>query len=305
MMNKIAIVVNFLTAHPGYLKWGKAKLASKLNVTMENVIEAKKIILKPEIEDTMEVSQEEYDEFCKFLDSKEDAAVEPKSKLPKPFKKGNPDNVLVIGDLHEPFSLTGYLEFCRDQQEKFNCGSVVFIGDVIDNHFSSYHETETEAMGADEELDFAIEKIASWYKVFPEAYVCIGNHDRMAYRKAKTAGVSSKWVRGYSEVLSTPGWDFIEEVEINGVNYNHGEGGTAKTKMRNELQSQVQGHLHSQAYVEYAVGKKFKIFGVQVGCGIDMTAYAMAYGRNYKKSVISCAVILDKGTLPILLPMNL
>ena len=46
-------------------------------------------------------------------------------------------NVLVIGDLHEPFCLDGYLDWCIDQYYTYKCTEVVFIGDVIDNHFSS------------------------------------------------------------------------------------------------------------------------------------------------------------------------
>src|SRR5690606_32977836 len=52
----------------------------------------------------------------------------------KPFLDGNPDNILVIGDTHEPFSKDGYLKFCRDTQEKFDAGTVVHIGDLTDNH---------------------------------------------------------------------------------------------------------------------------------------------------------------------------
>ena len=69
--------------------------------------------------------------------------------------------------------------------------------------------------------------------------------------------------------------------------------------------SVVQGHLHLQGYVEYQVGRNYKIFGMQVGCGIDKDSYALAYGRNFGKPFISCGVILENGTLPILEPMNL
>ena len=224
--------------------------------------------------------------------------------LPKPFK-GNPGNVLVIGDIHEPFALDGYLEFCRETQERFDCGTVVFIGDVIDNHFSSFHATDPDGYGAGDELDRAIDKIAEWNAVFPKAYVCIGNHDRMAFRKAETGGVSKRWIKAYSDVLETPGWDFVDEVVIDDVNYNHGEGGTARTKMRKEHQSQVQGHLHPQAYIEYSVGNQHKYFGMQVGCGVDREAYALAYAKRYPKQAISCGVVLDNGTLPILATMDL
>ena len=217
----------------------------------------------------------------------------------------DPNNVLVIGDLHEPFCLKDYLKFCKDQQIKYNCGTIIFIGDVIDNHYSSYHETDTVAMGADQELKIAKRKLSRWYKEFPKATVIIGNHDRMAFRKARTAGISSKWLKGYSEVLDTPGWNFVEECEVHNVLYNHGEGATAKKKMRDEHQSVVQGHRHSEAYVEWSVGNNHRHFAMQVGCGVDRKSYAMAYGKAFKKPVISCAVILNKGTEPHVIPMTL
>jgi len=245
--------------------------------------------------------EQEYKQFLKWKEKQ----PKDKQELPKPFTKGDKNNVLVIGDLHEPFCLELYLEFCREQQEKYNCGTVVFIGDVIDNHFSSYHETDPDGLSAGDELTIAIRKIQRWYAVFPKATVLIGNHDRLIARKAVTAGISSRWVRDYSEVLETPGWNFVEEYELNDVTYIHGEGGTARSKMKKELQSVVQGHLHSQGYVEYVVGKKFKIFGMQVGCGIDRNSYAMAYGKMGPKPVISCGVVLGTNPQPILIPMDL
>ena len=86
-------------------------------------------------------------------------------------------NILVIGDIHEPFAIDGYLEFCFEQYKKYNCNKVVFIGDLLDNHFSSYHATDPDGFGAGEELTRAMSKIKKWYQYFPEALVCIGNHD--------------------------------------------------------------------------------------------------------------------------------
>lgn len=44
---------------------------------------------------------------------------------------------------------------------------------------------------------------------------------------------------------------------------------------------------------------------MQVGCGIDRNSYAMAYGKNFPKPFISCAVVLNDGKTPILEPMEL
>lgn len=223
----------------------------------------------------------------------------------KPYLDGDPNNVIIIGDIHAPFNLKEYLLFCRKQQEKFKCGKVIFIGDLVDNHFSSYHETDPDGLSAGDELDLAINEIQKYYKVFPESDVIIGNHDRLVYRKAFTGGVSKRWIKEYKEVLGTPNWNFVENIELFGVNINHGEGGTARAKMRKELQSQIQGHLHSDLYVDYIVGKNFRIFGMQVGCGVNHKTYAMDYGKNFKKPAIGCGVLLNKGTLPIVIPMIL
>lgn len=223
----------------------------------------------------------------------------------KPYIGTNLDNVLIIGDLHAPFTLPKYLEFCKEQQRKFNCGRVIFIGDIIDNHYSSYHESDPDGMSAGDELDKAIKDIQKYYEAFPTATVIIGNHDRLVHRKAFSGGVSKRWIKEYKDVLNVPNWEFVEGIELFNVNINHGEGGTARSKMKKELQSQIQGHLHSDFYIEYIVGKNFRIFGMQVGCGVDHHSYAMAYGRNFKKPAIGCGVLLNKGTLPIIIPMKL
>ena len=78
--------------------------------------------------------------------------------------------------------------------------------------------------------------------------------------------------------------------------YVHGEGGTARTKAKNDMMSTVQGHIHTQAYTEWMVGRNFRIFGMQVGCGVDGKSYAAAYAKNFKKQAIGCAVILGGHT---------
>ena len=122
------------------------------------------------------------------------------------FNSGD-NRVLVIGDIHAPFDLDGYLDHCIETYERYNCNKVVFIGDVIDNHYSSYHETDANGMGGGEELKFAIKKLAPYYKAFPEAVVLWGNHDRLIMRKAQTSGLPAEWLRDISEVLQTPKWE--------------------------------------------------------------------------------------------------
>jgi hypothetical protein len=214
-------------------------------------------------------------------------------------------NVLVIGDLHEPFCLDGYLEHCIATYEKFNCTHTVFIGDIIDNHYSSFHTADPDGYGAGEELDRAIDKIQVWCKYFKHAKVCIGNHDAIVRRKSFEVGVSKKWVRDYSEVLRTPNWDFKEVHKIDGVIYTHGTGTSGRNAASNKAlqfgQPTVQGHIHTEASV-ITVGEHW---GMQVGCGVDRQAYAMAYSKFFPKTYkIACGVVLNNGTQPIVLPLT-
>lgn len=213
-------------------------------------------------------------------------------------------NVLICGDTHHPFCLDGYLEFCKSKVKKYNINKVVHIGDLIDSHYSSFHETDADGLGGKDELELAIKKISKWYRAFPKVTVVIGNHDRMAHRKATTSNVPSAWIREYRDVLKVPNWDFVTRTEIDGVQYVHGEGGTARTRAKNDMMSTVQGHLHTQCYVDWMAGPMKRIFAMQVGCGIDREAYSMAYAKEHKHPFIGCGVVID-GEVPIVFSMPL
>ena len=203
--------------------------------------------------------------------------------------------ILVVGDIHAPFELKEYLQFCRDTYANYNCNQVIFIGDCIDNHASSFHLSDPDGMGGGDELDLAIERIRDWAIAFPIADVMIGNHDRIIMRKAFDGQIPARWIKDYNEVLGT-NWSWLESVVYDNVLYEHGEGGQALTKAKNNMMSSVCGHTHTEAYVKWLVGKNFKVFGMQVGCGVDSKTYAAAYAKNFKKQAIGCGVVLGGHT---------
>lgn len=229
---------------------------------------------------------------------------------PEPYIGGNPKNVLVIGDPHEPFCKDGYLEFCREMQEQYDCGTVIHIGDCVDNHAVSYHEKDVDGMSAGDEFNLAKQRMKRWYYTFPEVRVCIGNHDALPFRKIFTAGLPKEWLKSYEELLEAPKtwkWDFVHQHE--GVIYQHGTGLSGEmasiNAARENRQSTVIGHLHTVCNTRFLASYKDVIFGASVGCGIDHNKYAFAYGReNTRKPVLSCAVVLN-GETPINLLMPL
>lgn len=302
-------IKNFLREKKGYIKFGAYKLSTILECDEDLCYQAlqevrrefkyKKDSFKNTSKKQLQTSQDVFKNAFFNNNYSDNRAIETFKKALKVKK-----NVLVIGDLHEPFCLDGYLQHCIDTYNKYKCNEVVFIGDIIDNHASSYHETDPDGHSAGQELKMAIQRIKQWYSAFPKATVIIGNHDRLIMRKAYSSGLSKLWIKDYAEVLSTPGWTFTDSIEIDNVLYIHGEGGTARARVRRDLQSIVQGHLHSQAYIDWCVGAKFKIFGAQVGCGVNHHSYAMAYGKEGPKPAIACMVVLN-GITPIHSMMNL
>lgn len=205
--------------------------------------------------------------------------------------------VLVIGDLHSPFDLESYFDFCVETYNKYNCNKVVFIGDIIDSHYSSYHETDADGMGGSDELELSIKRLKRWYKAFPDAYVTLGNHDRIIIRKAQTSNIPSKWIKEFGEVLETPNWKFVTDVYIDDVRYVHGDkSNKPRTAAKRDMVSTVSGHYHTDMYVDWFFGKTRAIFAMAVGCGIDSKSYAMAYMQGGKKEAIGCGVVIGGHT---------
>lgn len=222
----------------------------------------------------------------------------------------NAGTVLVVGDIHIPFENPKYLEFCKQQYDKWNCKTVVFIGDIVDLHSLSYHEHDPDGLSPKDELEHAVIKLKNWYKVFPNAYVCFGNHDILVSRRGITHGLPKRLFKSLGEIIEAPkGWKFNYSWHIDGVKYMHGTGGGGQNahviRALKNRQSTVIGHFHSVLGVRYLASHKDLIFGMQVGCGISISSYAMEYGKDFiDRPVLGCGIVVsDKEAYTV--PMNL
>ena len=224
--------------------------------------------------------------------------------------KKNPfdiNNVIFIPDLHSPFIKEGVLDWILDEQKKYNAGTVIFAGDIIDGHAWSYHEHDVDGMSVGDELDAAKKQLREWYKAFPQAISLLGNHDLLIQRKAKTAGLSKHFIKDFGSIIDAPkAWEFKYEHILNNVLYHHGSIGDAFKVAKDRRISTCQGHLHSKTFVQWSVSDVDAIFGLQVGWGADRDKYAFDYGKSFvTKPVLSCGLILDKGQTPIVKLMKL
>lgn len=206
--------------------------------------------------------------------------------------------VLAIGDVHAPVAHPGYLDFCRDLYYEWDCDTVVLMGDVVDHHAISFHAKNPNCPGPIDEFELSRLHMQIWQKAFPNALVCIGNHDERVIRLAESVNIPSKYLRDFADVWDTPGWNWKHEHIIDNVYYFHGtgQGGIhpAWNVAGKMLMSVVMGHCHSKSGVKWRANPLRRIFSVDTGCGIDIDAYQFAYGKHIKdRPILSAAVILD------------
>jgi len=209
----------------------------------------------------------------------------------------------IIGDLHVPFDHPGYLPFLLDTFSHFGVDTVVSIGDLVDHHAMSRHQTETCALGALDELGRSIKRLKDYSREFPRLRWCMGNHDEIPKRQAATVNVDERYLKSLHDVLELPDeWVFDDEFIIDDVLYKHGTGcGGGKYPYANtalkERISTVMGHYHSKAGYVPMANKRDLIFGLGVGCGIDIKAYAFAYGKHINdRPVLGCGIVHNSTT---------
>ena len=201
-----------------------------------------------------------------------------------------------------------YIWSFRNGFKEYKVNKVVFIGDIVDNHAMSYHESDPDGFSAGNEIKESRKRLKRWYKAFPNATVTIGNHDLLPERKLFTLGLPKAILKDYNEIWEVPNWNFVPEIDIEGVRYIHGIGAAGVSGARNlalkSRQSIVMGHSHSFGGVQYIAGNKDIIFGMNVGCGIDIESYAMAYGKSFPlKPTLGCGVVID-GSRGFFIPME-
>jgi predicted phosphodiesterase len=204
----------------------------------------------------------------------------------------------IIGDTHLPYELDGYLDFCQETFDKWGVNRVVHIGDFVDNHSLSFHDSEPMLHNVTGEYESALERAQDWYEAFPEATLIMGNHDRIPARQLRKLGMEpSIYMRPIEELLGMP-WDVVDQIEIDNVLYHHGETAGGINGFRKDCEQRmrctVSGHNHSNAGVSATATDQELVWGLAVGCGVNHEHMAFAYGKNFaKKPIISCGVVID------------
>ena len=215
----------------------------------------------------------------------------------------------VFSAMHEPFGHPDYPYFLREAFSKYKVQKIICLGDGFDCHAVSNHDVEPCALGMYTETDMAIQRLKIYYNLFPEVLYIPGNHDQRIARMAARMGIGQRFLKPLHDILEMPdGWQVIDdEIILDDVLYCHGEncGGKngALNKAIQERMSVCVGHSHSFGGVQYNQNKRDRIFGMNVGCGVNEDAYAFAYGkRNKQRCTLGCGIVNSRDSA-IFVPM--
>ena len=223
-------------------------------------------------------------------------------------------SVGVFSDPHIPFDHPGYLPFLIDTFKQFNVGQIVCCGDLTDQYGYSRFNKKPLAMGVREETELTREKIASYVKAFPRVKMCIGNHDTRYIDRSEENGIDEIILQDFKVIYNLPKtWEIYNEYDdlliIDDVLYIHGSayGGQygMKDAARIEQMSTVIGHSHAHAGFLPVATKRKLMFGLNVGCGIDIKKYAFIYNKKDKfRPILGCGIVFS-STYAIFVPMGI
>lgn len=207
----------------------------------------------------------------------------------------------VFSDIHAPFDHPNFPYFLRDTFKKYGVSEVICLGDIFDSHAISNHPPEPCALGAYSETDLAIQHLRVYTEMFPNVKYVKGNHDERIERQAAKVNIGRRYLKDLHEILELPatwecmGYEFIRDDVIYSHGINCGGKNGAINKAMADRMSCCIGHSHAFGGVQTQANSRDRIFGMNVGCGVNEDAYAFAYGRNSKyKSTLGCGIVLNK-----------
>jgi hypothetical protein len=132
------------------------------------------------------------------------------------MRLGGDKNILVISDLHMPYHHKDAFDFLYALECQYNFDEILNVGDVYDHHRGSYHESEPDSLGEEEEYYAAKHAAHELQSLFPEMVITQGNHDAIPQRKLKTVGLPAAMLSNYNSLYGTEEtWEWKYEHRFN------------------------------------------------------------------------------------------
>jgi len=217
--------------------------------------------------------------------------------------------VLIIPDLHCPYHHPDARKFLADIKKQFKPEIVINLGDEVDYHAMSFHDSDVDLFSAGQELEAAVEFLQSdVHSLFKHMYLLESNHGSMVYRKAKHHGIPLAHLKPLPELYGTPMWSWHTEIvlktNLGEVYICHGKSAVPLKVALAMGMSSIQGHHHQNFRINWAKFADDRIvYDCISGCLIDPKSDAFAYGKNLLGKPMLGATIIHANGVPELVPM--
>jgi len=221
----------------------------------------------------------------------------------------NHKRILVISDMHLPYQHKDSIKFLKEIKKEFKPDTTISIGDLLDQHALSFHDSSPELYSAGMELDKAKEYVKELESIFPKLIEVDSNHSSMIYRRALKHGLPRAYLKDYGDFLETKKWKWVDDLTLTMSNgqrcfFTHGRSADILKVSQTMGMSAVQGHYHTKFVISWWANPDNLFFGMNVGCLIDQKSMAFNYAKNFRtRFIIGCGIIING--IPRLLPMVL
>lgn len=220
--------------------------------------------------------------------------------------------IMVIPDIHAPYNHPDAMDFLKLIRDTYRPDLVVNLGDELDKHAMSFHDSDPNLDSAGMELLKGRKVMDQLHELFPNMLLCHSNHGSMHYRKAKAHGIPVEYLKSYRDVIfpkhGAPGWSWGFEWTIQTPSgdllFKHQKAGPGLGDASHNRSNLIVGHEHSLFNIEYGASSSSLYFAAVAGCLVDRSALAFAYGKNIAKKPIIGAMVVVRGE-PLLIPMPL
>lgn len=218
---------------------------------------------------------------------------------------------LFISDTHVPYQHPDAFSFLYALMDYYQFDRICHVGDIVDNHYPSFHEKEPGCLGGSEEIEASRHYLQELEKMFPEMLISEGNHDILAKRKANAAGVPLEWVSDQNKVYGLRGgwkWQPDHMFKLStGMDCQliHSLGSGIENNAKLFSYCSVQGHHHGKFGIVYRGDHDNLRWHMSVGCLINPKSPAFLYDKKRltQRPVLGCG--FEINGVPYLAPMTL
>jgi hypothetical protein len=220
------------------------------------------------------------------------------------------DRILIVPDIHFPYSHQDSLSFLLALKKRINPTRCINLGDEVDGHSWSFHQASAELDSPSAELEKAIIQIKELGKIFPQMDLMESNHGSLFVRKLQANYLPKKILKSYRDILEAPiGWEWHNRLIIklpdgNKCMFVHSLGANVLQVSMRLGMCVVEGHHHNSFDLRYHYNGERLLWGMISGSLIADESIAYAYNKlNPNRPIIGASVIIN--SIPQLVPMRL